>query len=68
MAALRLLGLLLPKDQRKQFKDLQREHRLITETVDMFYALLGDRNWVFTGDLNLPAIEHVIDSKEALHN
>lgn len=64
MAAFRLLGFLLPKDQRKQLKDLQREHRRITETVDMFYSLLGERNWVFTGDLNLPAIEHVIDSKD----
>jgi len=64
MAAFRLLGFLLPKDQRKQLKDLQREHRRVTEIVDTFYALLGARNWVFTGDLNLPAIEHVIDGKD----
>ena len=50
MAAFRLLDFLLSKDQRKQLKDLQREHRRITAIVDTFYALLGDRNWVFTGD------------------
>ena len=41
MAAFRLLGFMLAKDQRKQLKDLQREHRRITETVDMFYSLLA---------------------------
>ena len=45
IAAYRLLGFLLSKDQRKQLKDLQREHRRITEIVDTFYALLGERNW-----------------------
>lgn len=65
MAAFMLLGLLLPKDQRKQLKDLQREHRRITEIVDTFYGLLGERNWVFTGDLDLPAIEHVISAEDA---
>jgi hypothetical protein len=64
MAAFRLLGLLLPKDQRKQLKDLQREHRRITEIVDTFYDLLGKRNWVFTGDLNLPEIEKVIGTED----
>lgn len=65
MAAFRLLGLLLPKEQRKQLKGLRREHRRITETVDRFYGLLGERNWVFTGDLNLTALEHVISAENA---
>jgi len=30
IAALKLLGFLLPKDQRKQFKELAREQRRIT--------------------------------------
>lgn len=64
IAAFRLLGFLLSKDQRKHLKDLRREHRRITEIVDTFYALLGERNWVFTGDLNRPAIEHVINTKD----
>ena len=41
MAAFRLLGFLLPRDQRKELKRLQGEHRRITDTVDAFYALLG---------------------------
>jgi len=65
IAALKLLGLLLPKAQRKQLKDLESEHRRIIRIVDTFYGLLGERNWVFTGDFNLPAIEHVVSAEEA---
>lgn len=65
IAAFKLLGILLPKDQRNQLKELAREHKRITGLVDSFYGLLGRRNWVFTGDLNLPAIEHVVDTDEA---
>ncbi|WP_163544773.1 hypothetical protein [Occultella kanbiaonis] len=65
IAAFKLLGILLPKDQRNRLNELEREHRRITGLVDSFYGLLGRRNWVFTGDLNLPAIEHVVDADDA---
>ncbi|MCL2463494.1 MAG: hypothetical protein FWF28_00255 [Micrococcales bacterium] len=64
IAGLRMLGILLPKDQRNQLRQLDGEYRHITGLVDAFYALLGRRNWVFTGDLNLPAIEQVIDTDD----
>jgi len=64
MAGLRLLGFLLSKAQRHELKQLRQEHRRITRTVDTFYALLGPRNWVFHGDLNLAAIEAVIDTND----
>lgn len=54
----------LPPDQRKQLRELKKEHQHITTTVDRFYGLLGDRSWVFTGDLNLGAIKSVIDTKD----
>lgn len=57
---LKLLDSLLPQGQRQQLEDLQREHQRITRIVDTFYGLLGERNWVFTGDLNLSVLEHVI--------
>ena len=66
MATVRLFSLLLPKEHRQQLKDLRRQHRRITTTVDSFYELLGERNWVFTGDLNLAAMEHVIGADDAL--
>lgn len=55
----------LSSDQRKQLEELKREHQRITETVDRFYGLLGDRNWVFTGDFNLTAITAVIETEDA---
>ncbi len=66
MAAFRVLGFLLPKDQRQQLKDLEREHKRITGIVDAFYGLLGERNWVFTGDLNLPAVEYVVSAEDPM--
>ncbi len=63
--AFKLFGILLPKEQRNQVKELEREHRRITGLVDTFYGLLGTRNWVFTSDLNLPAIEYVVDADDA---
>ncbi|MEB4613266.1 hypothetical protein [Leucobacter sp. M11] len=65
LAAFKLFGILLPEEQRKRVRELEREHKRITGLVDAFYALLGTRNWVFTGDLNLPAIEHVVDTDDA---
>lgn len=62
IAAFKMLGFLLPSDQRTQLKELEREHKHITVVVDRFYELLGQRNWVFTGDLNLPALEHVVSA------
>lgn len=63
MAALELFD--LSPDQRKQLKELEREHQRITETVDRFYGLLGDRNWVFTGDISFTAVTAVIDTEDA---
>lgn len=64
MAAFRLLGFLLPRDQRKELKRLREEHRRITDTVDAFYAQLGPRSWVFTSDLNLEAIAEIISAQD----
>ncbi|WP_044506441.1 hypothetical protein [Gordonia sp. KTR9] len=66
MAALKALGFLLRKHQRQQLRDLRREHNHITTMVDTFYALLGERNWVFTSDLNLRALEHVVSADDAV--
>ena len=64
MAAFRLLGFLLSKNQRKQLKDLQRASAHHRDRGHVL-SLLGERNWVFTGDLNLSAIEHVIAAGDA---
>lgn len=65
LAGFKLLGFLLPKELREKLKDLTEQHRHITATVDRFYDLLGERNWVFTDDLNLSAIEHVTSASDA---
>lgn len=66
MAGLRLFGFLLGKDKRNQLREFEGEHRRITNIVDAFYGLLGGRNWVFTEDLNISEVEHVIDAEDAV--
>ena len=65
IAALRLLGAFLPPTERQTLKQLEKQQREISRTVDDFYSLLGDRNWVFHGELNLPAIREVIATDDA---
>lgn len=60
IAAFKLLGFLLSRQQRQELARLQDELRRMTGLVDAFYDLLGARNWIFTGDFNLAAIEHVV--------
>lgn len=64
IAAFKVLGLFLPRDQRRQIRELEHEHRRLTVLVDSFYELLGPRNWVFTGDLNVAAMERVVAAGE----
>lgn len=66
MAAFKVLGLLLPQDQRRQLKALEGELKRTTAIVDTFYELLGERNWIFTGDLNLTAMEYVVSAEDAV--
>lgn len=62
IAGLKLFDSRLSRDQRKQINDLEQEHHRIVETVDRFYKLLGERNWVFTNDLDLTSVTQVIDA------
>lgn len=64
LASFESFSSLLPKDSREQLNDLAGKLRQITQTVDRFYELLGERNWVFTDNFNLPAIEQVISTSE----
>lgn len=62
--AFKALRFLLPKEHRQQLKSLEKLHKRTTEVVDTFYELLGKRNWVFTDDLNLTALEHVVSAPD----
>lgn len=53
LKVMRLLGLLLPKKDRKTLRDLPAQLEHLSSTVDSFYDLLGSRNWVFHEDLNV---------------
>lgn len=61
ITAFRWLGGFLPASRRRQLEELREQHRRIVRLVDSFYGLLGPRNWVYTDDLNMTAIEQVVD-------
>lgn len=52
LKAMRLLGFILPKEDRLTLRELPAKLRHLSTTVDAFYDLLGPRNWVFHEDLN----------------
>lgn len=64
LRGLGVFALIIPKVKRSEVKRLRAEFERIVVTVDRFYALLGPRNWVFTDDLNMPAMEHVVDTDD----
>lgn len=55
---------LMPKSMRQELERLKKEYRRIVDTVDAFYALLGPRNWVFTGDLNLEKMTEIVSDSD----
>lgn len=70
LKAMRLLGLLLPKQDRETLRHLPAQLDYLSTTVDAFYDLLGPRNWVFhevlsVDDMAALAAEHDQDPEGA---
>lgn len=52
LSALKALTLFIGRDQRAAVLELEVTLRRLTELVDRFYAVLGQRNWVFPDSLS----------------
>jgi hypothetical protein len=50
----------IARDQRATVLNLERQVRQHADLVDGFYALLGERNWIFHDDMDLSVIEGVV--------
>ncbi len=48
------------RDKRADIIAIEDEIRRLGEAVDGFYALLGDRNWIFTEDLSITLVESIL--------
>lgn len=57
--------LVLKPSLRGQFKELKQTFEHIVSSVERFYALLGDRHWVFHGSLNLERLDSALKSGES---
>ncbi|WP_157621896.1 hypothetical protein [Serinicoccus hydrothermalis] len=60
LLGMRLLKVLLPKEERHLLKDLPAQLDYMASTVDGFYALLGPRHWVFHDDLALDDMANLV--------
>lgn len=58
LKSIKLLKFFLPKAERGKIKELEAQLRLLGDTVDKFYAVLGPRHWIFHD--NLP-VEEIAD-------
>src|SRR5699024_2733199 len=52
----------LPQDMREQLAKTQHDLERTIHIVEKIYGLLGSRNWVFTDDLNLDAMEQIAEN------
>ena len=59
---LKMITLFVGRKQRAEIKEVERRVREITSTVDQFYALLGDRNWIFHDDLYMEKMTALVSS------
>lgn len=57
----RLLRFLIPKGERPDIKELERQLKYLGDTVDRFYDVLGSRNWIFHDSLSVDRIAAILD-------
>lgn len=58
---LKVLTLFVARDQRQRIRDAEREMEHLADVVDGFYAMLGERNWIFHEQLSVSKIEAILD-------
>ena len=62
LAAMKALRLLVPRRDRPDIKDLGRQLMRLSGTVDRFYEVRGERNWVFREHLSVDRVAKILDS------
>jgi hypothetical protein len=60
LSSLKLLRLIIPKNERPKVKELGAQLNFLGDTVDKFYATLGPHNWVFHDTLNIQDIADLL--------
>lgn len=63
--AIETLKYALTSDQRAELSEQKKALRNMVQVVDSFYDLLGPRNWVFHGDMNLNRVQEVLQAEDA---
>jgi hypothetical protein len=58
--AAKILTRVIARDQHPGLLQIEAEIRRLSEVVDRFYALLGERNWIYHEDLPVPMAERIV--------
>lgn len=58
------LRFVMSAEQKAELSRSQSELTQMVDVVDRFYDLLGSRNWVFHGDMNLGRIRSIVDTED----
>lgn len=66
LKVLKLLGFLLPKNQRDKLKWLEAQIKELGDTVDDFYTLLGNKHWIFHDSLNVEKVRAILMHNEGV--
>ena len=62
LKSLKVLRYLIPKAERPDMDELERQLRHLGDTVDEFYRVLGPRNWIFHDALPVDYIAQLLTS------
>ena len=68
LKGLKLLRFLLPKNQRDELKKLEAQIKVIGDTADDFYKLLGERHWIFHDTLNLGKVRTILTHNQGVED
>lgn len=57
----KLLTTFIARDHKKNILDIENRLQTLANQVDTFYATLGDRNWIYSGQFNTGEIEEILN-------
>ncbi len=61
LEGMKTLTRFIARDQHAAVTELDRQVRRLGEVVDRFYALLGERNWIYHDDLEVSLAERLVE-------
>ena len=62
IASLKLLSMFMGREMRLQLAEVEHRAKQLCGLVDRFYSVLGPRNWIFTNQLPVDEVAHLLQA------